>query len=274
MALLTHYNAPVSSDLERPALACSTGSFWMWDLERTFGTIAEAGFTSVELMITRDPLTQSAKAPRELAEKYGLTICAVHAPMLVVTRRVWGPNFLNIINRSVDLAHQLDAGVVVIHPPYLFELKYQAWLLGEMEQYCRTRGLAVAVENMFHLWVRGKAVRGHRWLSPEDLDSFPNITLDTSHCGVDGTDILMALDRVGPHLSHIHLSDNRGDHRDNHALPGSGILPLGEFVKRLPEVGYTGTVSLELDMREWIPEPARLVDLLVRAREFTLEHLG
>ncbi|MEA2564846.1 MAG: hypothetical protein QOD49_23, partial [Actinomycetota bacterium] len=55
-ALLNHYNAPVSSDLERPALACSTGSFWMWDLERTFGTIAEAGFTSVELMITRDPL--------------------------------------------------------------------------------------------------------------------------------------------------------------------------------------------------------------------------
>jgi sugar phosphate isomerase/epimerase len=223
----------------------------MWDLERTFGTIAEAGFESVELMVTRDPVTQSAKAPRELAKKYGLTICAVHAPMLVVTRRVWGPNFLNIISKSADLAHQLDAGVVVIHPPFLFELKYQAWLLGEMEQYSRTRGLAVAVENMFHLWVKGKAVRGHRW-----------------------TDILAALDRVGPHLSHIHLSDSRGDHRDSHALPGSGVLPLGEFVKRLPEVGYRGTVSLELDMREWIPDPDRLVDLLVKAREFTLERLG
>ncbi|HEX9314050.1 MAG TPA: sugar phosphate isomerase/epimerase [Actinomycetota bacterium] len=264
----------MSSDLERPAVACSTGSFWMWDLERTFGTIAEAGFESVELMVTRDPLTQSARAPRDLAKKYGLTICAVHAPMLVVTRRVWGPNFLNIINKSVDLAHQLDAGLVVIHPPFLFELKYQAWLLGEMEQYSRNRGLAIAVENMFHLWVKGKAVRGHRWLSPADLDGFHNITLDTSHCGVDGTDILAALDQVGPHLSHIHLSDSRGDHRDSHALPGSGILPLGKFVTRLPEVGYNGTVSLELDMREWILEPGRLVDLLTKARDFTLECLS
>lgn len=272
--LPSHYNAPVSSDLGRPAVACSTGSFWMWDLERTFGTIAEAGFESVELMVTRDALTQSARVPQDLAKKYGLTICAVHAPMLVVTRRVWGPNFFNIIDRSVDLAQQLDAGVVVIHPPFLFELKYQAWLLGEMEQYSRNRGLAVAVENMFHLWVKGKAVRGHRWLSPADLDGFHNITLDTSHCGVDGTDILSALDQVGPHLSHIHLSDSRGDHRDSHALPGSGILPLGKFVARLPEVGYRGTVSLELDMREWIPEPGRLVDLLTKAREFTLECLG
>ena len=246
----------------------------MWDLERTFGTIAEAGFQSVELMVTRDPLTQSATAPRDLAKKHGLTICAVHAPMLVVTRRVWGPNFFNIIDRSVDLAHQLDAGVVVIHPPFLFELKYQAWLLGEMEQYSRNRGLAIAVENMFHLWVKGKAVRGHRWLSPADLDSFDNITLDTSHCGVDGIDILTALDQVGPHLSHVHLSDSRGDHRDSHALPGSGILPLGKFMTRLPEVGYRGTVSLELDMREWIPEPDRLVDLLTKARDFTLECLG
>jgi sugar phosphate isomerase/epimerase len=246
----------------------------MWDLERTFGTIAEAGFDSVELMVTRDPLTQSAKAPLDLARKYGLSICAVHAPMLVVTRRVWGPNFLNIINRSVDLAHELEAGIVVIHPPFLFELKYQAWLLGEMEPYSQTRGVAVAVENMFHLWVKGKAVRGHRWLTPTDLEGFRNITLDTSHCGVDGTDILMALDRVGPNLSHIHLSDNTGDHRDSHALPGAGSLPLGQFITRLPEVGYTGTVSLELDMREWIPKPERLVGLLTKAREFTLERLA
>ncbi len=268
------YNAAVSADQERATVACSTGSFWMWDLERTFGTIAEAGFDSVELMVTRDPKTQTAIAPKELARRYGLTICAVHAPMLVVTRRVWGPNFLEIINKSVDLAHALGAGLVVIHPPFLVELKYQAWLLGELDHYCQMRGITVAVENMFHLWVGNRAVRGHRWLSPDDLDRFAAVTLDTSHCGVDGTDILEALDRLGPHLAHIHLSDNRGDHRDSHAVPGAGVLPLGQFVKRLPDVGYRGVVSLEMDMREWIPEPHRLVPLMTRAREFTLEHMG
>ena len=44
----------------------------MWDLERTFGTIAEAGFEDVELMVTRDPRTQSAEVPRELARREAL----------------------------------------------------------------------------------------------------------------------------------------------------------------------------------------------------------
>jgi sugar phosphate isomerase/epimerase len=264
----------VGTGQEHPTIACSTGSFWMWDLERTFGTIAEAGFDSVELMVTRDPRSQSAEAPQSLAAKEGLSIVAVHAPMLVVTRRVWGPNFLNIIQRSTDLAQDLDAKIVVIHPPFLWELKYQGWLLGDLDDFSEETKVEIAVENMFHLWVRGRAVRGHRWLSPEELSGFPRITFDTSHCGVDGEDILRALDLVGPRLAHVHLSDSSGEHRDSHALPGTGVLPLDEFVSRLPEAGYTGSISLELDLRELIPEPTRLVDELVRAREFCLERLA
>lgn len=246
----------------------------MWDLERTFGTIAEAGFDAVELMVTRDPRTQSPQVPLELARKEGLRFVALHAPMLVVTKRVWGPNFLQIIDRSADLAKELGTDLVVVHPPFLWDVKYQAWLLGELEAYRASRQAVIAVENMFHLWVRGRAVRGHRWLSPADLADFPEITLDTSHCGVDGIDILAALDRVGPHLSHVHLSDSRCDHRDNHALPGSGVLPLDAFLRRLPEVGYQGTVALELDLRGLTSEPKRLVESLIQAREYCLERLA
>jgi len=173
-----------------------------------------------------------------------------------------------------DCDGDLGSKIVVIHPPFLWELKYQAWLLGELDHYSTARGVDIAVENMFHLWVRGKAIRGHRWLSPSDLEGFPRVTLDTSHCGVDGTDILAALDQVGPRIAHVHLSDSRGDHRDNHALPGSGILPLERFVSRLPEIGYDATVSLELDLRELIPEPDRCGEALIRAREFCLERLA
>jgi sugar phosphate isomerase/epimerase len=246
----------------------------MWDLERTFGTIAQAGFDAVELMVTRDPRTQSAEVPLELARREGLHFVALHAPMLVVTKRVWGPNFLRIIDRSVNLAKELGTTTVVVHPPFLWDVKYQAWLLGELDAYRDSHGVAIAVENMFHLWVRDRAVRGHRWLSPDDIAQFPDITLDTSHCGVDGTDILEALDKVGPHLSHVHLSDSRGDHRDNHALPGTGTLPLGTFLERLPGTGYTGTVALELDLRGLSSEPTALLEALVRARDYCRERLG
>ncbi|MEO7803542.1 MAG: hypothetical protein ABIS18_03675, partial [Actinomycetota bacterium] len=78
--------------MTRPRIICSTGTFWMWPLERTLGTLAEAGFDAAELMVTRDPRTQSAEVPSAVAAKEGISITALHAPMLVLTRRVWGPN--------------------------------------------------------------------------------------------------------------------------------------------------------------------------------------
>lgn len=245
----------------------------MWGLPKALGTIAEAGFDAVELMVTRDPRTQSGSTVKELADQAGVEVVAVHAPMLVVTRRVWGPNFLPIIEKSALLAKGAGADVVIVHPPYLWELKYQAWLLGSLNRFTADRGVAIAVENMFRLWIRGRPLRGHRWVSPSDLENFSQLTLDTSHCGADGYDILEALDRVGSQTVHVHLSDSRTDHRDNHALPGTGNLPLEEFVKRLPDVGFRGAVSLELDLREVAQDQRKTKEALTRAREFIEDHL-
>lgn len=255
-------------------LICSTGSFWMWDLERTFGSIAEAGFDAIELMVTRDPRTQTPEVPARLARKEGLDIVALHAPMLVITRNVWGPNFRSIIDRSVAMAQALTADVVVVHPPYVWELRYQRWLTSELPRYTADTGVSVGVENMFRLWVAGRPVRGHRWVSPADLDRFSQITLDTSHCGVDGYDILEALDRLEGRTVHVHLSDNLGERRDSHALPGAGILPLEQFVRRLPAMGFQGALSLELDMREFTDDPKGAVKALEGARDFCLTNLS
>jgi sugar phosphate isomerase/epimerase len=264
---------PETKKAPAPRLACSTSCFWMWELDRAFGAIAEAGFDAVELMVTRDPDTQASDVPRRLAKQEGVSIVAVHAPMLVFTRRVWGPNFLHIIERSGQLAKGVGAGVVVVHPPYLWELRYQAWLLGQLDHYREEHGIVVSVENMFHLWVGGRPVRGHRWVSPSEVARFPQITLDTSHCGVDGQDILEALERVGHQTAHIHLSDNLGQQRDSHALPGTGILPLEDFVKRLPDAGFEGALSLELDLRDLVRNETKAVEALRRARDFCAERL-
>lgn len=245
----------------------------MWELERTLGTIAEAGFDAVELMVTRDPRTQSAEVCRKLARREGLRVVAVHAPMLVVTRRVWGPNFLRIIERSTTLARDLGADVVVVHPPYLWEWRYQAWLIGSLDQYSAEQGVAVAIENMFRIWVRGQPIRGHRWVSPADLDRFNQLTLDTSHCGVDGYDILEAQERLAGRIAHVHLSDSHGDHRDNHALPGTGTLPLEPFVEGLSAIGFRGAVSLELDMREIASDRRSCLEALRRSADFCRERL-
>jgi sugar phosphate isomerase/epimerase len=257
----------------RPRIVCSTGGFWTLPLERTLDIISKAGFEGIELMVTQDPATQSAESARRLANNAGLRIQAVHAPMLVLTRRVWGPNFLPIIERSVPLAKTLGAEVVVVHPPYLFEVKYQAWLLGQLRTFSRDHGMPIAVENMFRMWVKDRPVRGHRWVTPYDLNRFDDLTLDTSHCGVDGVDILDVLERTGRQIAHVHLSDNHGEHKDSHALPGAGQLPLKRFLQNLGSSGARGALSLEVDMRELSQDPTKAVEALVRAREFCEDHL-
>ncbi|HVF12071.1 MAG TPA: sugar phosphate isomerase/epimerase [Actinomycetota bacterium] len=258
----------------KPRIICSTGSFWMWDLERAMGALAKAGFTGAELMVTRDPRTQNAEVAASIAAKEGIEFVALHAPMLVLTRRIWGPSFLPIIERSTEMAKKIGADVVIVHPPYIWELKYQSWLLTRMDRYSAENQVAIAVENMFRLWVRGRAIRGHRWMSPADLKGFSQLTLDTSHCGVDDFDILEALDLVGHQTAHVHLSDSRGDHRDNHLLPGTGGLPLKEFVSRLPEAGFRGNLSLELDLRSLVEDGVKLDDALRKAKEFCEDALA
>jgi sugar phosphate isomerase/epimerase len=257
----------------RPPIICSTGGFWTLPLERTLDIISQAGFDTIELMVTQDAATQSAEIAGRLANNAGLRVQSIHAPMLLLTRRVWGPSFLPIIERSVPLAKSLGAELVIVHPPYLFEVKYQTWLLGHLRTFSRDHGISIAVENMFRMWVKERPVRGHRWVTPFDLHRFDDLTLDTSHCGVDGLDILEVLERTGRQVAHIHLSDNYGEHKDNHALPGEGKLPLRRFLETLGGSGARGALSLEVDMRELAQDPPKAVDALRRAREFCEDSL-
>ena len=69
-----------------PILICSTAAFFNRPLGKAFSHIAEAGFSGVEVMVTRDPATQKAHVLRELSREHGLSIRAIHAPFLLMTR--------------------------------------------------------------------------------------------------------------------------------------------------------------------------------------------
>ena len=73
--------------------------------------------------------------------------------------------------------------------------------------------------------------------------------------------------RFGNRLRHVHLSDNAGRGWDSHLPPGQGVLALDEFLDDLVACGYTGTVSLEVDLRRYLTEPKELSGILIRMRE-------
>jgi len=267
----------VSSDasLPGPYLACSTGSFYTRPVREAFERISAAGFGSVEVMVTRDPGTQDPRCLRALSDAHGLAIRAIHAPFLLMTRKVWGTDPVHKIHRSIELAQQAGAPLVVVHPPYRWQAGYRRWVDERLPGLAERAGVKVAVENMFP--IRGPGSRGvtlHARQTLEDLGRFTHVVLDTSHAAVAGFDLVDAYGKLRDRLVHIHLSNNTGRGWDSHLPVDRGILDIDGFLDHLAVEGFSGTITLELDLRRYLDDGNALHRLLVGNREFCNSRLS
>lgn len=242
-------------------------------LRRAFEAIGKAGFDGVEVMATSEPASCDPDALRVLAEDHGLVIGAIHAPFLLLTRRVFTTDPLEKIRRSVELAQKVGARLVIVHPAYRWQLSYASWLREELEDFSAREETTVAVENMFPVRLRGRALTFHRTVGIEEMKQFPSVTIDTSHLAVSGIDILTAFDELADRTVHLHLSNNLGTGVDSHSPLREGVLPIGAFLERVGSRGYGGAVTLELDVRQWAGRPAQLVQGLRENRQYCIEKL-
>lgn len=257
------------------AIQCSTGPFWAFELEAAMDALADAGFTEIELMVTRDPQTQEPELPGRLAEERGLRIASIHAPFLALTKTVWGLDPLDKIRRGTEMCVGLGCDSMVVHPPFLWEREYGRWLTKEAAAHTEATGVKIAVETMYPKWIAGRRLRAYRWLDPKDLfDACHQVALDTSHVTVARQDILDAYETLRSKLVHIHLSNNAGDGRDGHLELEQGILPLDRFLAELRRSGYGGAISLELSVRRYVERPQDLVTTLRRNREYVESRLA
>ena len=260
---------------ETRSLQCSTGPFWAFGLEEAFEAIAAAGFREVELMVTRDPATQTSDEPARLAEQFGLRIACVHGPFLVVTKGVWGADPLGKIRRGLELCRDLGATCYVVHPPYLWEQRYAHWIVTRSGAVAREAGVTIAVETMYPRWVRRRPIRAYRWLEPWQLAvSAESVAMDTSHLTVGRQDVLEAYGVLRPKLSHIHLSNNAGDGRDGHLELEKGVVPVDRFLEELQRTSYAGTIALELSVRGYLERRGPLVEVLRRNRQYVLDRMA
>jgi sugar phosphate isomerase/epimerase len=258
-----------------PTLLFSTAPFFRQPLRQAFRAIADAGFDAVEVMVTQDPATQHPDRLEALAREFDLRVAAVHAPFLLVTRRVWGPDPVVKIDRAIALAGGVGASLVVVHPPFRWQSAYRRWIAERLREVTEESGVTIAVENMFPLRLPGApSMRFHSESARADARRTPHLVLDTSHAAVAGLDIRQALARDRERIRHIHLSNNAGRGWDSHLPVGrDGILPVEAFLGDLTE-GYRGAVSLELDLRPWMEDERALRDLLVQQREYCAARLA
>jgi sugar phosphate isomerase/epimerase len=246
----------------------STAAVYPESTPRAFARAAELGYDGVEVMVQTEPASQDPVALRALIDDFGLPVLSVHSPCLLITARVWSTDPLVKLARSIDLAEQLGAGTVVVHPPFVWQRAAAANFTASVAELQSRTDVRIAVENMFPVKVRGTEVNsyrphwnpvpaGHRWF-----------TLDLSHTATSGTDALELAEVMGNRLGHLHLADGSGSSKDEHLVPGRGGQPCAEILEGLARNGFDGSVVVEISTRGKDPDvrEADLAEALTFAR--------
>lgn len=259
-------------------IALSTASVYPESSAHAFAYAARLGYDAVEVMVGIDALSQQTSAVRQLSEHHGIPICAVHAPCLLFTQRVWGTEPWGKLERSAEMAAEVGAEVVVVHPPFRWQKDYAAGFVDGIAALEESTGIAFAVENMYP-W-RASARRGTRrgmemylpgWDPSEE--SYAHTTIDLSHAAIAQSDVIEMAVRMGSRLRHIHLTDGSGSAKDEHLVPGRGVMRAQEFLAHVAAAGFGGDVVVEINTRKAVHREQREADLR-ESLEFARAHFA
>jgi len=188
-----------------------------------------------------------------------------HLPTFVstadLTDSIREASLLEMFN-SLEVAAELGSQKVVLHPGHIggmgiyveqTALAHANNSLAAIIDRAQTLGLCVCLENMFP--------KCRAFVEPDDfveiLQRFPDLklTLDTGHANIanpGGRRILEFIEKFGPRIGHLHVSDNFGE-RDDHIPLGAGKIDFLKIINALKQNGYDDTVTLEIfseDRRE------------------------
>jgi len=247
-------------------------------VEDGFRMAASTGYDGIEVMVTNDPATQSATSLDKLSRRYGLPVLSIHAPVLLLTHFVWGRDPQVKLEKSAELAAEVGASTVVVHPPFRWQNSYADRFLDIVRETSIKTGIEIAVENMFPWKVRDREMQAYApGPDPRELDC-DAVTLDFSHAALSGHDSLEIVHDLGERLRHIHLTDGNAAHGedrvfDEHLLPGEGSQPVAEVLEHLAASGWDGHIVAEVNLRKAKTDAERLIGLK-KTLTFARKHTG
>jgi sugar phosphate isomerase/epimerase len=254
-------------------VALSTASVYPESTGAAFEIASRLGYDGVEVMVMTDAVSQDVDALRRLSDHYAMPILAIHAPCLLVTQRVWGTEPWGKLLRSQQVAEELGAATVVVHPPFRWQRDYARDFVIGLRRMTQETEVKFAVENMYPWRARNREVAAYAPDWDIRQDDYPHTTLDLSHTAVSGSDPLRVAADLGERLAHIHLADGTGSPRDEHLVPGRGKQPAGQLLETLAEQAFAGTVVIEVSTRRAGSRAEREADL-AEALAFARLHLA
>jgi sugar phosphate isomerase/epimerase len=247
---------------EEPRVCLSTASVYPEPTSAGFAIASRLGYDAVEVMVGLDETSQDAAAVARVSADLGMPVCAVHAPCLLITQRVWGTDPWGKLHASAEMAAAVGADVVVVHPPFRWQRDYARRFVEGVAELEERTGIDFAVENMYPWRASRREVQAYLPHWDPSGQEYRHTTLDVSHAATSRTDALALAKRLGPRLRHLHLTDGTDSAKDEHLVPGRGSQPVAALLEHLSVSGFGGHVVVEVNTRRAGNTEAREIDLV------------
>jgi sugar phosphate isomerase/epimerase len=247
-------------------VSLSTGSLYVYPLRWIFALAKRAGFDGVELVISPEVDWRGPAYVKKLSDEFPLPVLTVHPPLYSYPG--WSAvndSYAPIMDKAVALTEAVGARLMVVHTPRALDYADE---VGKafVDKVVAARnsingsGLRLGLENGAKF--SGRDERYILRALPE-LREFAeknnlSMTLDTAHIGTCELDLLDSLQWFDGRVANVHLSDLREvphwlrsqprlhSYFRQHQFPGTGTLPLKQFLRELKRRNYQGTITYEL----------------------------
>lgn len=203
---------------------------------------------------------------RDLAE---FARVSVHGPLgnaslASINPGIWRESVRQYLG-AIELAHDIGATVVVVHPGDLRDARFLSDFtrlseeaLGQLARRAEELGVDLAVENCgpYHAGV-DRTAAGLVALIEGAGSRRVGACLDVGHAAVNGnlSDLVRLL---GERIIHLHVHDNHG-RRDEHLPVGRGTIDFGPLAPLLPRFGGSAIAEVVWDAAAAAETPEELL---------------
>lgn len=246
-------------------LSLSSFVYFNYRLEDAIRRTASLGYDGIDIWGGRPHAYRDDRSPEELRRLRALVDeCGLAVPSFIPAQFRYPTSLcspidvirhdsIRYIEAGIETARALGSPVVSVCPGHTLHGQgiEDGWArlvdsLKRLSDYAARRAIRLALEpaDRYETDLVQNTEQANRLLQEVGSDNL-GVVLDVGHSQIVGEDPAAAVRALGPTLFHVHIDDTHGQ-RDDHLIPGQGIVDFGSFFAALKEVGYAGFLTAEL----------------------------
>ncbi len=234
----------------------STASLFMRrENEEVLPLFQRLGVACAEVFLTTFSQYNRGYGEKLLARKGGIEVNSVHdltsqfEPQLFSRHQAVKKDAYEVLSGVLEVANVLGAPYYTFHGTTRAKIAARnpdndnfltmGESFAELSAFCKARGVTLCLENVEWSTYNRPGVFSKVAAAAPDLLG----VLDIKQARLSGRPYEEYLEEMGEKIAYVHLSDITPEGKM--CLPGKGVFPLKELIKRLQGVGFDGALLIE-----------------------------